>query len=114
MIWDRHEKDYYRWRTCFAWFPKRIGKHRVWLSKYAYRHLNAAEEEEIEPRSSDIPLLLSHFSDWTMWQVPTGYTCLLRKEYSTMGHFTYRTWRELPDNKAPLNVVTLPTSGDME
>lgn len=39
MMWNRPEKDHYRWRYCFALFPHRIGGRRVWLGKYAWRYL---------------------------------------------------------------------------
>ena len=33
MIWVVKNKEY-KIKTCFAFFPKRIGDYRVWLQKY--------------------------------------------------------------------------------
>lgn len=33
MIWEIKDKEH-TIKTCFAFFPKRIGDYRVWLQKY--------------------------------------------------------------------------------
>lgn len=106
MIWDHPEKYHYRWRRRFAWLPRRVGQHRIWLSSYAWRFLTSSEKDDLVPGWQ---------TEWSfyvrrLWQLPNGYTCFSeRMSLSSIEH-----WRELRDGKPPLNVVPLPTSGDME
>lgn len=110
MIWDHPEKDHYRWRIKFALWPRRVGSRRVWLCQYAYRYLTTEERRQYDPMHDDLYRL--SFPTWTMWQTPDGYTCL-RKSNNHLG-FSFHYWREIQEEKPPLNVVTLPISGDVE
>ena len=68
MIWNK--RDPWRWRRRFAWLPRRVGGHWVWLIQYAWRPLKS---EEVPPHKKlPHPLDLYIKEWWEEWVVHNG------------------------------------------
>ena len=84
MIWNK--RDPFRWRKCFALFPKRIDERWIWLERYAWRPLTEeetpSEDTIIRSEYGSITLPAVFGCSWEEHTLRDGYTRWRKSRYT--------------------------------